>query len=396
MLMHSDKLVSVYVGMADGSFRQARQINPTVEIQNQLPPVGVKYAYRWIERPGGSPPVDHYLFLDEKHNPLGSSEQTTTYDPRTRLWYRQTVKDGDLIITDPDIFAALRLIGFTIAAPIYIDGKIAGVVAADITLDGLSQYLSERKISPGTLSYILDTQGGVLADSELAKTYTDEDGRVQLQHITSLANELPAIAFSGRPRDSEKPYAFSHGGKEYIASSSMLPTRFGKRWHLFIVTPLKDFMSPFEHNDRRLLFGGLIAIGVQILIIYLLSAVVSSPLERLALKVDKLEDLGRQNLPPLRSAIAEISALSRAIDTLDDTVKAFAAFVPVSLVRQLGSWRERACGEVRAGLFPGGNRIRTVGPAGTGYSLLIMKSLSAADSAPQTSPLRPASCRTLA
>src|SRR5262249_45033827 len=31
-----------------------------------------------------------------------------------------------------------------------------------------------------------------------------------------------------------------------------------------------------------------------------------------------------------------------------------------------------------------------------GYSLLIMKSLSAADSAPQTSPLRPASCRTLA
>jgi adenylate cyclase len=79
----------------------------------------------------------------------------------------------------------------------------------------------------------------------------------------------------------------------------MLPTRFGKRWHLFIVTPLKDFMSPFEHNDRRLLFGGLIAIGVRILIIYLLSAVVSSPLERLALKVDKLEDLGRQNLPPL-------------------------------------------------------------------------------------------------
>ena len=219
MLLHSDKLVGVYVGMADGSFRQARRINPTVEIQNKLPPVGVKYAYRWIEPPGGLPPVDHYLFLDEKHNPLGSSEQTTTYDPRTRLWYGQTVKDGDLIITDPDIFAALGLIGFTIAVPIYNDGEIAGVAAADITLDGLSQYLSERKISPGTLSYILDTQGGVLADSELAKTYTDEDGRVELQHITSLANELPAIAFSARPRDSEKPYAFSYGGKEYIASS---------------------------------------------------------------------------------------------------------------------------------------------------------------------------------
>jgi adenylate cyclase len=63
--------------------------------------------------------------------------------------------------------------------------------------------------------------------------------------------------------------------------------------------------------------------------------VVSSPLERLVLKVAKIEDLGKHNLPPLRSPIAEISLLSRAIDTLDATVKAFAAFVPVGLVRQL-------------------------------------------------------------
>jgi len=335
MLLHSDKLVSIYVGMADGSFRQARQINPAVEVQDKLPPAGVEYAYRWIEPPGGSTPVDHYVFLDEEHNPLGASDKATTYDPRPRLWYRQTVKDGKLIITDPDIFAALGLIGFTIAAPIYTDGKIAGVAAADITLDGLSQYLSERKISPGTLSYVLDTQGGVLANSELAKTYTDEDGQVELQHITSLANGLPAIAFSARPHDSGKPYSFSYGGKEYVASWSMLPIKFGKRWQLFIVTPLKDFTNPFKRNDRRLLFWGLIAIGAQILIIYFLSAVVSSPLERLALKVAKIEDLGGHNLPPLQSAVAEISVLSKAIDTLDATVKSFAAFVPVGLVRQL-------------------------------------------------------------
>ena len=335
MLLHSDKLVSVYVGMADGSFRQARRINPAVEIQDKLPPASTKYAYRWIEPLRASTLVDHYLFLDEEHDALGSSEKASAYDPRLRLWYRQTVKDGKLTITEPDIFAALGLIGFTIAAPIYTDGKIVGVAAADITLDGLSEYLSERKISPGTLSYILDAQGGVLADSELAKTYTDNDGRVELQHITSLSNLLPAMAFSARPRDSGEPYSFSYGGKEYVASSSRLPTRLGRRWQLFIVTPLNDFTSPFKHNDRRLLSCGLVAIALQILVIYFLSAVVSSPLERLALKVAKIEDLGGHNLPPLQSAIAEISVLSKAIDTLDATIKAFAAFVPVGLVKQL-------------------------------------------------------------
>jgi len=335
VLLHSDKLISIYVGMADGSFRQARQINPAAKIQDRLPPAGGKYAYRWIELPRGSTPIDHYIFLDEEHNPLGTSDQPTTYDPRLRLWYRQTVEHGRLVITEPEVFAALGLIGFTIAAPIHTDDKITGVAAADITLDGLSRFLSERKISPGTLSYILDTQGGVLANSELAKTYANEDGEVALQHITSLGNQLPAIAYSARPRDSDKPYLFSYGGEEYVASCSMLPTRFGKSWQLFTVTPLGDFTSAFERNNKLLFVCGLIAIMVDILIIYFLSAMVSSPLERLATKVASIEDFNGDDLPPLRSAIAEISVLSKALHTLGTTVKSFAAFVPIGLVRQL-------------------------------------------------------------
>jgi adenylate cyclase len=335
MLLHSDKLISIYVGLADGSFRQARQINPTAKIRDKLPPVGAKYAYRWIEASSGSTAIDHYTFLDEEHNQLGTSDQPTTYDPRSRLWYRQTVEDDRIVITDPEVFAALGLIGFTIAAPIYTDGKVIGVAAADITLDGLSHFLSERKISPGTLSFILDGQGGVLANSDITKTYANEDGEVALQHITSLANQLPAIAYSERPHDSEQPYLVSYSGKDYVASRSMLPMRFGKSWQLFTVTPLDDFTGAFERNNKLLFVWGLIAIVAEFLIIYFLSAMVSLPLERLAMKVTRIEDLDGENLPPLQSAISEISVLSKAIHTLGTTVRSFASFVPVGLVRQL-------------------------------------------------------------
>jgi adenylate cyclase len=335
VLQHSDKLVSIYVGREDGTFRQARQINPATKIQNKLPPAGAKYAYRWIDPPHGTASVDHYLFLNDDHDPVGTSDEDTAYDPRSRLWYRQTADDGKLVITDPEVFAALGLIGFTIAAPIYNGDKIAGVAAADITLDGLSRFLSERKLSPGTLSYILDTQGGVLANSELTKTYANEDGAVALQHITSLGAQLPSIAYSARPRDSEKSYLVSFGGQEYVASCLMLPARFGKSWQLFTVTPLSDFTGPFERNNKLLFIWGLVAIGIEILIIYFLSAVVSAPLERLATNVAKIEHLDGEVIPPLHSSIAEISVLSKAIDTLGATVQSFAAFVPVSLVRQL-------------------------------------------------------------
>jgi adenylate cyclase len=335
VLLHSDKLISIYVGMSDGSFRQARRINPTTKIQNRLPPAGVKYAFRWIARAAGAAPTDHYVFLDAQHDPLGDSDKTTTYDPRLRPWYQQTVDSGKLVITDPEVFAALGLIGFTVAAPIQADGKVTGVVAADITLDGLSLFLSERKISPGTLSYILDTEGGVLANSERTRTYSNDDGEVALQHITSLGNQLPAIAYSARPHDSEKPYLVSYGGKDYVASCSMLPIRFGKAWQLFTVTPLGDFTSAFERNNQLLFVLGLIAIGVEILIIYFLSAMVSAPLERLARKVASIENFDGDELPPLQSPVEEISVLSKAIDTLGITVKSFASFVPVGLVRQL-------------------------------------------------------------
>jgi len=335
VLLHSDKLISIYVGLADGSFRQARQISPGVKIQGQFPPADTKFAYRWIAPLEHPTRIDHYIFLDGDHTPLGTSDQPTAYDPRSRPWYRQTVDDDKLNITDPEVFAALGLIGFTIAAPIYHDGKVTGVASADITLDGLSHFLSERKISPGTLSYILDSQGGVLANSELAKTYANTDGEVELQHITSLGNPLPAVAYSERPRDSENPYSFSYGGKRYVASSSMLPTQVGKSWQLFTVTPLGDFTARFERNDKRLFGWGLIAIGIEIVSIYFLSALVSSPLERLALKVARIEDLVGDDLPPLRSAIAEISLLSKAIHTLGTTIRSFAAVVPVGLVKQL-------------------------------------------------------------
>jgi adenylate cyclase len=304
-------------------------------IQGKLPPQGSKYAYRWIDRSKGAAPVDHYVLLDATEAEIGTSDEATSYDPRPRLWYRRTVEEKSLLITDPDVFAALGLIGFTVAAPFYADGKIAGVAAADITLDGLSEYLSENKISPGTVSYILDDHGGVIANSERAKTYTSKNGRVELQHVTSLDNELPAIAYGSRPRHGETLFAFSRGGSQYVASLATLPPQFGKQWQLFIITPLHDFTSAFDKHNNQVLVFGLLAIAAQILIIYFLSSVVSSPLERLSLKVARIETLEAGHLPPLDSPIREISVLSKAVDTLDTTIKSFAAFVPVGLVRQL-------------------------------------------------------------
>lgn len=335
ILVHSPKIVSVYVGLSDGTFRQTRRVDPTVKIQDKLPPPGSQFAYRWITPKPGESTLDHYLFLDASLKQLGDSEQSTTYDPRSRLWYRSAAEAGVETISDPDIFATLGLIGFTVAAPFYSSGKLLGVAAVDITLNGLGEYLSERKVSPGTLSYILDHQGRVIAASDLSKTYANVDGRLELLHITSLDKELPAIAFSARPRGSEGQFTFTFDGRDYVASLATLAPEFGKKWQLFIITPMSDFTGTFQDNNIRLAAFGVLALLLQIVVIYFLTSIVSSPLERLAFKVGKIQDLGGDRLPPVNSPIREIAVLSKAIETLDAAVKSFSAFVPIGLVNEL-------------------------------------------------------------
>src|SRR5262245_53001440 len=114
IVLHSSKIVSAYVGLQDGSFRQTRRVDPGVSIQGKLPPQGSEFAFRWVVPTSGKPLIDHYTFLDSELKELGSTEEVTTYDPRVRLWYRSAEQAGTTTISDPDIFAALGLIGFTV------------------------------------------------------------------------------------------------------------------------------------------------------------------------------------------------------------------------------------------------------------------------------------------
>lgn len=337
ILQHSPRIVSAYVGLNDGQFRQTRRLTPDAVLFGKPVPAGTRYSYHWLEYPNGSAAIDHNVFLDANGRGLGAQEAPTSYDPRNRMWYRATVEANGLYITDPDVFATLGLIGFTVAQPFTKDGEVRGVMAIDITLDGLSEYIAEHKVSPNTLSYVLDQDGRVLAASDLSKTYTADKGKVDLRHISDLENELPALAYGAHPRNGgSNLYGFSYGGREYFASLSTLPPDFGKRWQLFIVTPVSDFTGAFDKNNRLLLAVGIIATALALTVIYFLSGMLSAPLERLAAKVTQIQELGGgEPLPLVRSKVREIDVLARAIDTLDAAVKSFASFVPVGLVKEL-------------------------------------------------------------
>ena len=339
IITHSNTVSSAYVGFNDGSFRMVMRTPAGLKIHDKVVPTESDRAYRWLDRSVPAEAVDAFSFRDKQGNEIGTSQVSALYDPRLRDWYKDAAIKKSTALSTPYIFSSSSMPGITIASPFYKDGELAGVVAADISLDNLSQFLAERVVSPSAMSLIIDEQEKVIANSNLKEKVKLVDKKVNLKHIGALDNDLPALAMVQQSKaDNKDNFTFKHPTtkEEYAVSFSSFASDANKRWQILILAPLDDFSGPLKENNKRLLFFGTLAIFLQVLFIYFLSRLIAKPLEKLEKKVNDVRELrpAVDNVL-IESPIREIASLSRAVDTLDHAVRSFAAFVPVGLVKHL-------------------------------------------------------------
>ena len=118
----SDKLSSLFVGTADGIMLLVN------------------------DRPG--------VFIGEDGAPL-------TLDIRNRPWYRQAAEAGELIFTGVELDAYTDNLMLECAAPVYDNGNLVAVVAADIYLTAISDYV-ESTATEGSFVCVINENGQVL------------------------------------------------------------------------------------------------------------------------------------------------------------------------------------------------------------------------------------------
>lgn len=348
MLAHSPNINSVYVAFTDGSFRMSLLVAPGTQILDKASPANARMAHRWLDRKGGNTAQDSYAFLDDQSRPVGDLTGPAAYDPRVRPWFKEAVIAGQkLSLSDPYIFATTGLAGITVSMPFYANGNLAGVVAADITLDSLSKFLAAQPVSKGSLTLIVDDDERIIAHPDPEQSVRRENGKLIQNNLSRLTSDLPAFAMASRPDKTAERFTFVHGrnGLEYVAMFSGLPATLGKPWRVMIIAPLADFSAKWDENNRKLLAFGLVVIILEILLIGLLARLIARPIELLETNVLDVKNLSSSASVQIRSNIPEIKSLIQAVETLGTTIKTFSAFVPRGLVQQLiNSKQELALG----------------------------------------------------
>ncbi|MES2584058.1 MAG: adenylate/guanylate cyclase domain-containing protein [Pseudomonadota bacterium] len=321
----NEAVYSANAAFADGSFRQVRRAVSAKAIPDQAPPAGTRFTDRYIDT-RKKPALDAYRFHGEWGAVLGNSAVPASYDPRVRSYYKDAVQRGAVTVSDVHPFLSSGELGLSVATPVINQGRVLGVFTVDLTLETLSRYLSDNRVTANSITIMLDETAGVIAHSELERGWTHKAADVRV--VGAVAERL---------RGGKDRFVFSAGpdNTEYIATFSPFPKDFNKPWELLIITPTDDFVGLVKSTNRDMMLLGVLAFCLQLALIYRLSKGLSKPIEQLADDVSSIREFNFAKTQQVVSRVREIAGLARAVRMLAQALESFTSYVPRGLVQQL-------------------------------------------------------------
>jgi len=248
----------VSLSFPDGTFRGAYLgEGRRVEVQESRLAGGATDVRRFVVDGGALVPVKH---------------EQTTYDPRTRGFYKLAVQARARVWTEPYPFFQSHETGITCAEPVYDEtGALRAVLTVDFDVGALSRFVA-RPALDGARSLVYTSTGVILAypDAEqLARPATEK----LLRHEDLRDPALDAL-FAERAPDALRVLDLRTRDGGYLASVAPIG---GRRagvavpldWYVATVVPERALLGPTHRLERRsaLASAGALAVAVGLALV---------------------------------------------------------------------------------------------------------------------------------
>jgi methyl-accepting chemotaxis protein len=200
----------------------------------------------------------------------GSNITTEGGNISDRLYFKEAM-NGKTVISDPVISKVTGKPVIVVAAPIYKDSRIIGVVGGAMPLDELVKRVGAIKIGRTGYAYIVQSNG-------LAIIHPDPSVSMKFNFLTDSkvdANLKTAIAAVIQGKSGFTRYVFDHVDK-YMAYAP-IP---GVKWGLAVTAPVAELNEQLSVITKiSVIFPILIAVFISIMIGLLISRMVIRPIE---------------------------------------------------------------------------------------------------------------------
>lgn len=221
-------------------------------------------------------PIRETYSTDPTGEPIARID-TTEYDPRQRPWYQVAKLKGHTTWSPIYRFASpdYARLGITPATPIYDDdNQLLGVLALDITLEQISEFLRQMIISPSGEAFVLERSGAIVASSAAEPPFVTLAGdEKRLQAVNSQDPQIQATAqfltsqFQSLGQiQTRQQLSFEFNGEKQWVEVLPLQQDDALNWLVVVVIPESDFMAQIQENARNTILLCILAMLVAILL----------------------------------------------------------------------------------------------------------------------------------
>jgi methyl-accepting chemotaxis protein len=198
-----------------------------------------------------------YVGLADKHAALFSKDvgMPADYDPTKGSWYPEAIAAGKLYVPTPYEDIVSKKLVVTFERPLFDNGQVKGVVAADVNLDRVDAIVSAIHPTPASFAFIVDDQGQIISHP---------DARFDLKPATTLSAGLTRSALAGLSVNAD-PFEVQVAGQSKLLVAEPIA---GTNWKLVVALDKSDAMAG--------LYSSVTAMLLTVLVIALIAGVVGS------------------------------------------------------------------------------------------------------------------------
>ncbi|MEB4593271.1 cache domain-containing protein [Candidatus Thiothrix sp. Deng01] len=270
-----DYISSIFLADTQGNMLQARKLpQPSTRvIQHQ-------------DNDNGT--LEYATFRAPDYSPLAHTDQVNGYDPRTRPWYPQQQAGNAPQFTPLYRFESTGKLGITVSRA-YFDtaSHLQGVFGADISLDGLSDFLNKQTFGRRDMALIINDNNELVAYptrlklTNTAKQSIRQTGALATMDMLSDDHAWVAKAWKlyQQAQPARRPYSdetgdntiwFSHDGFGYAAVILRFRESFGADWSLLLVAPEEDLLGGVKRSLQENMTMTATIVLLFLFILYLL------------------------------------------------------------------------------------------------------------------------------
>jgi adenylate cyclase len=339
-LQEMPQMDSIYAGFENGAWLQVRRTSDLKEDQRARlrAPANADIVINLVRpTPAGDLPMRR-IFQDRQGNEVGEIDLWKYgYDARTRPWYTQTMKLARPYITEPYLSFNLGAPVITVSAP--LQGKVPGVLAADLKLDTFSDFVQAQRPGPHGTVMIFDQAGSLIAHPDFAEfvaSVMTDPTRSHLPNIDGIKSGLVRSVLRKSPNvEINEGIVRNDEGQGYLFRLTKFALSEGYSASILLLAAQDDFVQ----NVRKLQFTGLvlaIVVGAAFIpMVWIFGSRMAHSLNAITAQARKLQNLAEPDPVPVTSHIAEIHELGKTVNLAQRAIWSFAHFVPKEIVRRV-------------------------------------------------------------